>query len=333
MSSRAGSRPISPCSRRCWRRGSRSRRDRCCSSSAASCCSPSRIRNSRRRRSASCRSSSGVAFFFGRRLRRASTGLQDRVAESHRHGQRSVLADPHGAELRARGGGDAPVSASLLSGVVDVAVARAKMRATLFGIVGFVAFAGGGRRALAGRTARARRRAHAGRARVVPPATPSPSRRRSARWSSLFGSYQEAVGAAQRVFELLVAAADRGRAGAPRAAAQAGARRGRAGARALPLRARAARGAHRRDVHDRAGRGRRARRAVGRGQDDGRVADPAILGRDRRAHHARRRRRTPPLVRRSARRDRARAAGAGAVQRLDSRQHRLRTTRTRRTTR
>ena len=51
-----------------------------------------------------------------------------------------------------------------------------------------------------------------------------------------------------------------------------------------------------------------------------------------RPHHARRRRRARAVVRRPARRDRHRAAGAGAVQRLGAREHRLRARPTRATT-
>ena len=163
----------------------------------------------------------GAAFFFGRRLRRASTGVQDRVAEAMgmadeafsqiRTVQSFVREDEETRRYR-----DAARRASWTP-----RCARAKMRATLFGVVGFVAFAGvvavlwqGGRLVLAGD-------AHAGRARVVPAATRSPSPPRSGSLASLFGSYQEAVGAAQRVFELLDMRADGRRAGAAGAAARA----------------------------------------------------------------------------------------------------------------
>src|SRR6478735_5902181 len=113
----------------------------------------------------------GVAFFFGRRLRKASTGLQDRVAQS------LGMANEAFAQIRTvqsfvREEEETRRYGSLLSGVVDVAVARAKMRATLFGIVSFLLLAI-----------------------TVAAAVGS--------LVSLFGSYQEAVGAAQRVFELL----------------------------------------------------------------------------------------------------------------------------------
>src|SRR6476469_6540030 len=98
----------------------------------------------------------GLAFFFGRRLRRASTGLQDKVAQS------LGMANEAFAQIRTVQGfvreeQETRRFGSLLSGVVESAVARAKMRATLFGIVGFVAFGAvvvvlwqGGRLVLAG---------------------------------------------------------------------------------------------------------------------------------------------------------------------------------------
>jgi subfamily B ATP-binding cassette protein MsbA len=143
----------------------------------------------------------GLAFFFGRRLRRASTGLQDRVAESlgmanEAFGQiRTVQSFVREEEESRR-------YESLLSGVVDVAVARAKTRATLFGVVGFVAFAAvvvvlwqGGRLVLAGTMTAGALVSFLLLAVTVAAAVGS--------LVSLFGSYQEAIGAAERVFELL----------------------------------------------------------------------------------------------------------------------------------
>ena len=143
----------------------------------------------------------GLAFFFGRRLRRASTGLQDRVAQS------LGMANEAFAQIRTvqsfvREEEESRRYGSLLSGVVDVAVARARMRATLFGIVGFVAFAAvvvvlwqGGRLVLAGALTPGALVSFLLLAITVAAAVGS--------LASLFGSYQEAVGAAQRVFELL----------------------------------------------------------------------------------------------------------------------------------
>src|SRR3954471_3700076 len=143
----------------------------------------------------------GLAFFFGRRLRRASVGLQDRVAQS------LGMANEAFAQIRTvqsfvREEEESRRYGSLLGGVVDVAIARAKMRATLFGIVGFVAFAAvvvvlwqGGRLVLAGALTPGALVSFLLLAITVAAAVGS--------LVSLFGSYQEAVGAATRVFELL----------------------------------------------------------------------------------------------------------------------------------
>jgi len=143
----------------------------------------------------------GLAFFFGRRLRRASTGLQDKVAQS------LGMANEAFAQIRTVQGfvreeQETRRFGSLLSGVVESAVARAKMRATLFGIVGFVAFGAvvvvlwqGGRLVLAGALTAGALVSFLLLAITVAAAVGS--------LVSLFGSYQEAVGAAQRVFDLL----------------------------------------------------------------------------------------------------------------------------------
>ena len=267
----------------------------------------------------------GSAFFFGRRLRRASTGVQDRVAEAMgtadeafsqiRTVQSFVREDEetrrYGALLGERGG-RAPWRAR-------------SMRALLFGVVGFVAFAGvvavlwqGGQLVLEGALTPGALVSFLLYAITVAAAVGS--------LASLFGSYQEAVGAAQRVFELLQTAADRRRARVRPAPLHTS--RARGGVAASTCASATRPSCHevleRRDVRHRAGRGGGARRAVGRRQDDDRVAHSALLGRDGGAHHARRRRHSRSLVRRPARRDRPRAAGAGAVQRHGAREHRLR---------
>jgi subfamily B ATP-binding cassette protein MsbA len=143
----------------------------------------------------------GSAFFFGKRLRRASVGLQDKVAES------MGMADEAFSQIRTvqsfvREAEETRRYRALLSGVIAAAVARAKMRATLFGIVGFVAFSGvvavlwqGGRLVLEGSLTPGALVSFLLYAITVAAAVGS--------LASLFGSYQEAVGAAQRVFELL----------------------------------------------------------------------------------------------------------------------------------
>jgi subfamily B ATP-binding cassette protein MsbA len=143
----------------------------------------------------------GSAFFFGRRLRRASTGVQDRVAEA------MGMADEAFSQIRTvqsfvREEEETRRYHDLLSGVVIAAIARARMRALLFGVVGFVAFAGvvavlwqGGRLVLEGALTPGALVSFLLYAITVAAAVGS--------LASLFGSYQEAIGAAQRVFELL----------------------------------------------------------------------------------------------------------------------------------
>ena len=143
----------------------------------------------------------GTAFFFGRRLRRASTGVQDRVAEA------MGMADEAFSQIRTvqsfvREAEETRRYHFLLSGVVAAAINRARNRALLFGVVGFVAFAGvvavlwqGGRLVLEGALTPGALVSFLLYAITVAAAVGS--------LASLFGSYQEAVGAAQRVFELL----------------------------------------------------------------------------------------------------------------------------------
>src|SRR4029079_2201505 len=83
----------------------------------------------------------GAAFLFGRRLRRASTGVQDRVAEA------MATADEGFSQIRTvqsfhREREESRRFASRLSDVVTAAISRAKIRAVFFGVVGFVAFGG-----------------------------------------------------------------------------------------------------------------------------------------------------------------------------------------------
>ena len=143
----------------------------------------------------------GSAIFFGRRLRRASTGVQDRVADA------MGMADEAFSQIRTvqsfvREAEETRRYGELLSGVVRAAVTRARTRAMLFGIVGFAAFAGvvavlwqGGILVLQGALTPGALVSFLLYAITVAAAVGS--------LASLFGSYQEAIGAAQRVFELL----------------------------------------------------------------------------------------------------------------------------------
>jgi subfamily B ATP-binding cassette protein MsbA len=142
-----------------------------------------------------------VAFVFGRRLRRASTGVQDRVADA------MAGADEAFSQIRTvqsfhREAEETRRYASQLAGVVTAAIARAKIRALFFGVVGFVAFGGvvavlweGGQLVLEGALTPGALVSFLLYAITVAAAVGS--------LASLFGSYQEALGAATRVFELL----------------------------------------------------------------------------------------------------------------------------------
>jgi subfamily B ATP-binding cassette protein MsbA len=143
----------------------------------------------------------GVAIVFARMLRRASTGVQDRVAEAN------GLADEVFGQIRTvqsfvREAEETRRYQAQLGGVVDAAVAKARIRALFFGVVGFVAFTGvaavlwmGGRRVLDGTLTAGALVAFLFYAFFIAAAVGS--------LASLFGNFQEAIGAAQRVFELL----------------------------------------------------------------------------------------------------------------------------------
>ncbi len=143
----------------------------------------------------------GAAIVFGRALRRASTGVQDRVANAMGTADeafgaiRTVQSFTRERQEIARFG-------ALLSDVVTAAVKRARMRAMFFGMVGFVAFASvvavmwqGGIQVIGGRLTAGALVSFLFYALTVAAAVGS--------LASLFGNFQEAVGAATRVFELL----------------------------------------------------------------------------------------------------------------------------------
>jgi subfamily B ATP-binding cassette protein MsbA len=127
--------------------------------------------------------------------------VQDRVAEA------MGMADEAFSQIRTvqsfvREAEETRRYRGLLSGVVTAAIARARMRGLLFGVVGFVAFAGvvavlwqGGRLVLEGALTPGALVKFLLYAITVAAAVGS--------LASLFGNYQEAIGAAQRVFELL----------------------------------------------------------------------------------------------------------------------------------
>ncbi len=142
-----------------------------------------------------------AAIVFGRALRRASTGVQDRVAEAMGSADeafsqiRTVQSFTREAEETRRYGAH-------LADVIDAALRRAWLRALFFGVVGFIAFSGvvavlwqGGRLVLEGTLTPGQLVSFLLYAITVAAAVGA--------LASLFGSYQEAVGAARRVFELL----------------------------------------------------------------------------------------------------------------------------------
>jgi ATP-binding cassette, subfamily B, bacterial MsbA len=143
----------------------------------------------------------GAAFFFGRMLRNASTGVQDRIAEA------MGTADEAFSQIRTVQGFTREAEETrryhaLLGDVVGAAVGRARLRAVFFGVVGFVAFAGvvavlwqGGRLVLEGALTPGALVSFLLYAITVAAAVGS--------LASLFGSYQEAVGAVARIVELL----------------------------------------------------------------------------------------------------------------------------------
>ncbi len=160
----------------------------------------------------------GAAFIFGKKLRRASVGVQDRVAEA------MATADEAFSQIRTvqsfhREGAEIRRYGAQLSGVVDAAVARAMIRAVFFGVVGFVAFGGvvavlweGGQLVLQGALTPGALVSFLLYAITVAAAVGS--------LASLFGSYQEALGAVTRVFELLDTEATVAEAPDPRALAK-----------------------------------------------------------------------------------------------------------------
>jgi subfamily B ATP-binding cassette protein MsbA len=143
----------------------------------------------------------GAAFVFGRILRRASTGVQDRIAES------TGTADEAFAQIRTVQSFTAEPEEirkynSHLSSVVDAAIQRAKIRGVFFGVLTFCGFGGvvavlwqGGRLVLAGQLTAGALVSFLLYALYVAGAVAS--------LASLFGAYQEAIGAAQRIFDLL----------------------------------------------------------------------------------------------------------------------------------
>lgn len=142
-----------------------------------------------------------IALGFGRRLRKATTGVQDQVADAMGTAE-ETLGQIRTVQAFTRERQESQRFTDLLANVVRVAVNRAMIRAQFFGIVGFVAFAGivavlwqGGQLVLDGTLTPGALIAFLLYAITVAAAVGA--------LASLFGNYNEGVGAARRVFELL----------------------------------------------------------------------------------------------------------------------------------
>ncbi len=143
----------------------------------------------------------GAAIFFGKSLRSASTSVQDKIADAMGMADesfgaiRTVQSFTREAEETRRFG-------AALKDLVGVAVHRARTRALFFSVVGFVAFGAvaavlwqGGTQVLEGKLTAGTLVAFLFYALFVAAAVGS--------LATLFGNFQEAVGAATRVWELL----------------------------------------------------------------------------------------------------------------------------------
>jgi subfamily B ATP-binding cassette protein MsbA len=143
----------------------------------------------------------GAAFVFGRMLRRASTGVQDRIAEA------TAAANEAFAQIRVvqsftREAEEVRRYDEKLGQAVTAAVKRATIRGSFFGVITFVAFGAvvvvlwqGGRLVLSGALTAGALVGFLLYAFTIAASVGA--------LASLFGNYQEAVGAAKRVFELL----------------------------------------------------------------------------------------------------------------------------------
>jgi subfamily B ATP-binding cassette protein MsbA len=143
----------------------------------------------------------GAAFFFGRRLRRSSTSVQDKVAGG------AAVAEEAFSQIRTvqsfvQEAWEARRYGRWMAEVVRAALRRAVVRGVFFGVITFVIFSGidvvlwkGGRLVLAGQLTAGELVSFLLYAFYVAAAVGT--------LAGLFSSYQEAVGAARRVFELL----------------------------------------------------------------------------------------------------------------------------------
>jgi subfamily B ATP-binding cassette protein MsbA len=143
----------------------------------------------------------GSALIFGRVLRRATVGVQDRVAEAAGSAE-EAFGQIRTVQSFTREGEETRRYVDHLRDVVAAAIRRARLRGLFFGVITFTAFGGiaavlwqGGRLVLRGVLSPGALVGFLLLAFTVAAAVAS--------LGALFGSYQEAAGAAVRVFDLL----------------------------------------------------------------------------------------------------------------------------------
>jgi subfamily B ATP-binding cassette protein MsbA len=143
----------------------------------------------------------GAAMFFGKQLRRASTGVQDRIAEATGSAE-EAFSQIRTVQSFTREEEESRRYTAHMAHVIAAAMDRSRIRATFFGILTFCAFGGvvavlwqGGRLVLEGTLTAGALVSFLLYALYVAGAVGS--------LGSLFGVYQEAVGAARRTFDLL----------------------------------------------------------------------------------------------------------------------------------
>jgi subfamily B ATP-binding cassette protein MsbA len=143
----------------------------------------------------------GAAMFFGKQLKRASTGVQDRIAEATGTAE-EAFSQIRTVQSFTRENEETRRYTAHMAHVIAAAIDRSTIRATFFGILTFCAFGGvvavlwqGGRLVLDGTLTAGALVSFLLYALYVAGAVGS--------LGSLFGVYQEAVGAAKRTFDLL----------------------------------------------------------------------------------------------------------------------------------
>ena len=148
----------------------------------------------------------GSAVFFGRRLRKVSKGLQDKVADANALSE-EALSQIRTVQSFVQEPTERGRYAAKIQAIITTALGRAHVRGIFFGVITLVTFCGvtavlwqGGREVLAGRLTEGDLIKFVLYTLFIAGAVGG--------LVSLFGQYNEAVGAATRVFELLESPVD-----------------------------------------------------------------------------------------------------------------------------